>query len=80
MKKLLIITICIVLLAGTLFVGAKIFDYEKIKDIKEIKCEKIDGEKCKDKDKIKLEDDDRIKIELVRELNTGKEFQRITVG
>ncbi len=78
MKKIYIILIIGILLVGTFFVTAKIFDYEKIKDVDEIDCnKKVNPDKCKDEKKIKIPDD-TIKVELVREVTTGQEFYRIT--
>jgi len=73
--------IFIVLVAGILgtVVQAKIVNEIKIKDIKEIDCnKKYDEDKCKDYEKIKIKDTDSLNFELIQDLDTNKEWMNVT--
>ncbi len=75
MNKILLLTIIGILLVGTTFAGVKLVKGEKIKDIKEIDCNKKLEPDC-DK-KIKIKDDNPLRVELINDIKTGKEVLHI---
>jgi len=80
-KKITIIIVGLIFLIGIAFVGAKLIEEKKIKDIKEIDCNmKYNKEICKDKLKIDIEENQRLKIDLIEDLKTGKEVFKVYAG
>lgn len=78
MKKILFIIIGLLLIGG-IFVTAKLIKDEiKIKDVKEIDCnKKYDEEKCNEIGKIKIEEDAGIKIDLIQDGENGTELYKV---
>lgn len=80
-KKIISILVGMVLLIGIAFVGAKLIEEKKIKSVKEIKCNILfNKDICKDKLKIDIEESNSLKIDLIEDLNTGKEVFKVYAG
>lgn len=72
---IIIILVCMILLIGIVFVSAKLIEEKKIKDIKEIDCNKKYDPSCNEK--IKIKDEETLRIDLGEDLKTGKEVFKV---